>query len=212
MTVDISARVRRRLKHARAEELRDVALALFVEQGFNATLTEDIAARAGVSKGTLYLYYPSKEKLLKAAIASPAQEALAKVRPLAERDGNSTDVLRRVLSDVWAQLRDETVGSVVELAVAEAWRFPEIMEVWLRKVARPMRSLIADVVLQGMDRDEFRQMTADVVAHSLLLPMFMLCLQRRAMDTGSSSDRCLDDRYIPQHVELVPLGLHAVSE
>jgi AcrR family transcriptional regulator len=212
MTVDISARVRRRLKHARTKELRDVALALFVEQGFNATLTEDIAARAGVSKGTLYLYYPSKEKLLKAAIASPAQKALAKVRPMAERVGNSTVVLRRVLSDVWAQLQDETVGSVVELAVAEARRFPEIMEVWLRKVARLLHSLIADVVLRGMDRDEFRQMAADVVAHSLLLPMFMLCLQRRVMDTGSSTDRCLDDGYIPQHVELVLIGLHAVSE
>lgn len=212
MTADTSVRVRRRRKHARAEELRDAALALFVEQGFDATLTEDIAARAGVSKGTLYLYYPSKEKLLKAAIASPALEALAKVRPLVERDGNSTDALRQVLSDVWAQLQDETVGNILKLAVVEARRFPEIMEVWLRRVVRPLRSLITEVVLQGMDRGEFRQMAADVVAHSLLLPMFMLCLQRRVMDTGSPTDRSLDDGFIPQHVELVLLGLQAVSE
>ena len=211
MTTDTSprggSRTRRRRKDARAEELRDAALSLFVEKGFDATLTEEIAARAGISKGTLYLYFPSKEKLLKAAIASPVLEALAKVRPLAERDGNSTDVLRRVLFDVWAHLHDETVGSVLKLAIAEARRFPEIMEVWLRGVVRPVRALIAEAVLQGMDRGEFRKLDPDVVAHSLLLPMFMLCLQRRVMDTGTSTDRCPDEGFVPQHVEFLLQGL-----
>ena len=131
------------------------------------------------------MYFPSKEQLLKAAIASPALEALAEVRPGAERDGNSTDALRRVLSDVWGHLQDETVGSVLKLAISEARRFPEIMEVWLCGVVRPVRSLIVDAVLQGMDRGEFRKLDPDVVAHSLLLPMFMLCLQRHAIDTGA---------------------------
>jgi TetR/AcrR family transcriptional regulator len=211
LTTDTSpgggSRTRRRRKHARAEELREAALSLFVEKGFDATRTEEIAARAGISKGTLYLYFPSKEKLLKEAIASPALKGLAKVRPVAERDGTSTDVLRRVLSDVWAQLQDETVGSVLKLAVAEARRFPEIMEVWLRDAVRPMRSLIADVVLQGMDCGEFRQMDPDVVAHSLLLPMFMLCLQRHVIDRGALADRCPDEGFISQHVDVVLQGL-----
>jgi AcrR family transcriptional regulator len=212
MTAENSARVRRRRKHARAEELRDAALALFAEQGFDATLTEDIAARAGVSKGTLYLYYSSKEVLLKAAIAYPALEAFSKVRPLAERDGNSIDVLRQVLFDVWAQLQDQTVGSVLKLAVAEARRFPEIMEVWLHQVVRPLRALITEVILHGMERGEFRRLNADIVANSLLLPMFMLCLQRSVIGNGVPIDRCLDDDFIPQHVELVLLGLQTVSE
>lgn len=122
----------RRRKHARAGELRDAALALFAEKGFDATRTDEIAARAGVAKGTLYLYYPSKETLLRAAIGSPALDVLAKLRPAAGRDGasdtNSTDALRRVPSDVWAHLQDETVRSVLKLAIAEARRFPEIME------------------------------------------------------------------------------------
>ena len=59
---------RQRRKQARPQELIDAALALFVEHGFAATRMEEIASRAGVSKGTLYLYYPSKEELLKALI------------------------------------------------------------------------------------------------------------------------------------------------
>lgn len=200
-------RGRRRRKHARADELRDAALALFVEKGFDATRIEEIADRAGISKGTLYLYYPSKEKLLQAAIVSPSLAAFSQVRPAAEREGSRVDVLRHMLSDIWIHLQDPTVGSVLKLAIAEARRFPGIMEVWLLGVVRPVRSLIVEVVLQGMDRGEFRQMDADVVAHSLLLPMFMLCLQRSVMDTGTPAVRCPDEGFIPLHVELVLQGL-----
>ena len=198
---------RRRRKQARAEELREAALSLFVEKGFDATRTEEIAARAGISKGTLYLYYPSKEGLLRSALASPALEALATVRPAAALDGNSPDALRRVLSEVWVQLQHETVGSVLKLAIAEARRFPEVMDAWLRDVLKPMRSLVADFVLQGTYRGEFRQLDPDIVAHSLLLPMFMLCLQSHVIGTGAPADRCLDEDFIPQHVELVLQGL-----
>ncbi len=205
-------RQRRRRKHERAEELRDAALALFVEKGFEATRTEEIAALAGVSKGTLYLYYPSKEKLLEAAIDAPALNAFARVCREAERDGNSTDALRRVLSNFWVQLQDEAVASVLKLVIAEARRFPAIMEVWLRDVVKPVRSLVAEVVLQGMDQREFRKLDPDMVAHSLLLPIFMSCLQRRVMDTGAPADRCLDERFVRQHVELVLQGLRCDPE
>ena len=202
-----SSRLRRGRKPARAEELRDAALALFVEKGFEATRTEEIAARAGISKGTLYLYFPSKEKLLEAAIESPALEALANVCREAKRDGNSTDVLRRVLSDIWVHLQDDTVGGILKLAIAEARRFPEIMNLWLHGVARPLRASIAEVVLRGMDRGEFRPMAPGVVAQSLLLPMFMSCLQPHVSAAGAPAERCLDDGFIPQHVELVLQGL-----
>ena len=215
MTTDTSpcgsSHTRRRRKHARAEELRDAALSLFAEKGFDATRTEEIAARAGISKGTLYLYFPSKEKLLQAAIASPALEALANVRPRAERVSNSADVLRRVLLDVWTHLRDETVSSSLKLAIVEARRFPEVMDFWLCGVVKPLRTLIAEVVLQGMDRGELRKMDADVVAYSLLLPMLMSCLHPHVVVRGAAADRCLNEGFIPQHVELVLQGLRRDS-
>jgi AcrR family transcriptional regulator len=198
---------RRRRGHARAGDLRDAALALFVEKGFDATLTEEIAARAGVSKGTLYLYYRGKEELLHATTASPAFEALARLRPAAERDGTSAEALRRVLAEVRLSLQDEAVSSVLKLAIAESRRYPKLMEDWLRTVARPARSLIASVLVQGMARGEFHQGDPDAVAHSLLLPMFMLCLGQHLIDTDDPADRCLDPGFISKHLELVLQGL-----
>ncbi|RZT97774.1 TetR/AcrR family transcriptional regulator [Rivibacter subsaxonicus] len=202
-----SSGARRRRKHARAGELRDAALSLFAEKGFDATRTEEIAARAGIAKGTLYLYFPSKEKLLQAAIASPALEALAKLRPMAGRAGSSTDVLRRMLLDIWTHLRNETVGRALKLAIAEAPRFPEIMDSCRCGVVKPLHASIAEVVRQGMDRGELRRMDADVVAHSLLLPMLMSCMHWHLIDPDASADRCLSEAFIPQHVELVLQGL-----
>ena len=205
------SRGRRRRKHARAEELRDAALALFVEKGFEATRTEEIAARAGVSKGTLYLYYPSKEKLLEAAIALPALPALDPARPAAQGDGPSAEVLRRMLSGLWEHLQQAAVAGVLKLAIAESRRFPQIVEVWLRCVVSPAHASIVEVVLRGIDRGEFRQMDPGVAAHSLLLPMFLCCLRRQVRDTGARADCCLDEAFIPQHVELVLRGLAAAS-
>jgi AcrR family transcriptional regulator len=207
MMTDTRTPLRRRRKLARPDELRDAALTLFVEQGFDATLTKDIAALAGVSKGTLYLYYPSKKMLPRAAIASPALQALAQLRPLEQFDGNSTEVLRRVMIDVWAQLQNQTVCSILKLALSEVRRFPEIMEVWQHQVVRPLRVVIAEVLLQGMARGEFRQVAVDAVARSLLLPMFMQCMQRGVMGQTTPIDRCLDDDYVAQHIELVLQGL-----
>lgn len=200
-------RARRRRKHARAADLRVAALALFAEKGFDATRTEEIAARAGIAKGTLYLYYPSKEMLLQAAVVSPSLAALGKLHSLAGREGTRADALHRMLSDIWTHLQDETVGSVLKLAVAEARRFPAILDVWLSRVMTPVRSLIVELVRQGMDHGEFRKMDADVVAHSLLLPMLMLCLQRSAMDTDTPAGRCPGDDFIPLHIGLVIQGL-----
>ena len=59
---------RKRRKEARPSELLEAALELFVEKGFAATRLEDVASRAGVSKGTLYLYFENKDALFKAVV------------------------------------------------------------------------------------------------------------------------------------------------
>jgi AcrR family transcriptional regulator len=204
-----SLRSRRRRKQERAGALREAALALFVEKGFEATRTEEIAARAGTSKGTLYLYYPSKESLLGTVIDSPALASLAKLRPSTRRDGSGIDVLRGLMSDIWARLQDETVGRVLKLAVCEGRRFPEVMKLWVSQAAQPLHSLVAGVVLRSMDDGEFRQVDADAVAHSLLLPLFMSCLQRQTAAARAAEDRCVHDEFAAQHVELVLQGLVA---
>ena len=202
-----SQRVPRRRKHARAKELREAALALFVEKGFEATRTEEIAARAGLSKGALYLYYPSKENLLHAVIDSPVLAAFISACSSARCGGTHAHTLRHLLSVIWTQLQDEDVCNVLKLAVVEAPRFPVGMDIWLRKVVGPLCSLIADVVSKGVWDGEFRKVDPHGAAHSLLLPMFMVCLQRGLFDKRTPAEQCPDERFIPQHVGLVLRGL-----
>jgi TetR/AcrR family transcriptional regulator len=202
------ARVRRRRKHARADEIRSAALALFVEKGFDATRTEEIADRAGISKGTLYVYYASKEDLLKAAIALPELSLSQSFLERVTHTGDSKDALRRIIAHAWGHLQHEVVGSVLRLAISEVRRFPQIMELWLRRTARPLHSLIAEAIAHGMSRGEFRTVDPDMVAHSLLLPMVMAALCRNLADTHTLADPRLEHEYVPHHVELV---LHSLE-
>src|SRR5262245_33416574 len=95
---------RRRLKEARPQQLLDAALMLFVEKGFAATRAEEVAQRAGVSKGTLYLYYPSKEELLKAVIREHLSSRIAAGEAEVDKHrGSAADLLRQVYSRWWLE-------------------------------------------------------------------------------------------------------------
>ena len=94
---------RQRRKEARPQELLAAALELFVEKGFAATRIEEVAQHAGVSKGTLYLYYPSKEELLKAVISHNLSDRIAEGAALAAGfEGSAGALLRGILIEWWA--------------------------------------------------------------------------------------------------------------
>src|SRR5512138_3141151 len=93
---------RQRRKEARPQELLDAALDLFVEKGFAATRSEEVAVRAGVSKGTLYLYYPSKEELLKEVVRQNVVNRIVRAVDLIRHfDGDTSELLARVLRLWW---------------------------------------------------------------------------------------------------------------
>src|ERR1700712_2256969 len=89
---------RERRKEARPGELLDAALDLFVEKGFAATRAEEVAARAGVSKGTLFLYFPSKEELFKAVVRENLSGRFAEWNDEFQTfEGSTSDMLRYCL-------------------------------------------------------------------------------------------------------------------
>src|SRR3954471_19692340 len=103
---DVQAK-RERRKEARPGELLDAALALFVEKGFTATRSEEVAARAGVSKGTLYLYYPSKEELFKAVVRHNLSNLIAEGIELADSfEGSSSELLVLLMQTWWERVGD----------------------------------------------------------------------------------------------------------
>ena len=199
---------RRRRKEARPQELLDAALTLFVEKGFAATRAEEVAQHAGVSKGTLYLYYPSKEELLKAVIVHCLSSRIAAGAAQAEQyTGSATALLRSILVDWWTELYDNPAAGVFKLVITEVGNFPEIGEFYAREVVQPAHALLQRVIERGIHQGEFNAVDVDSAVHSLVLPLVMCCLHRHSL-AHCPIDWRLDGRgFIARHVDLVLLGL-----
>ena len=198
----------RRRKDARPQELLEAALALFVEKGFAATRAEEVAARAGVSKGTLYLYYPSKEELLKAVISHNLSARIAEgaVRA-ADYEGSAASLMRGILTDWWGDLYDSPAAGVFKLVITEVRNFPDIAEYYASQVINPAHELMGGIVRRGIALGEFRAVDVDNAVHSLVLPLVMICLHRHSLG-ACPLDWHLDGRnFIAQHVDLVLQGL-----
>lgn len=199
--------LRQRRKDARPHELLEAALALFVEKGFAATRAEEVAQRAGVSKGTLYLYYASKEELLKAVIAQYLSARIADTAEEVRRiDGPMAPVLRDMLVPWWQQVYASPVSGTFKLIMAEVRNFPEIADFYVREVIEPGHELVGTILRRGIASGEFRAVDVESTVHSLLLPMVMLCTHKHAL--GACTSHGIDaDRFIADHVELVLAGL-----
>jgi len=199
---------RRRRKEARPQELLDAALTLFVEKGFAATRAEEVAQKAGVSKGTLYLYYPSKEELLKAVIAHFLSSRIAEGQALAlQHAGSATELLRGILIDWWGELYDNPAAGVFKLVITEARNFPDIGEYYAREVVQPAHQLLSGLIQRGVAAGEFRAVDVDSAVHSLVFPLVMACLHRHSLE-ACPVDWRLDGRgFIARHVNLVLDGL-----
>jgi AcrR family transcriptional regulator len=202
---------RQRRKEARPHELLEAALALFVEKGFAATRAEEVAQRAGVSKGTLYLYYPSKEELLKAVIAHYLSSRIAATaEEVRQIQGPMAPVLREMLVAWWQQTYAGPGSGTFKLIISEVRNFPEIGEFYVREVVEPGHALVRTILQRGMASGEFRSVDLESAVHSLLLPMIMLCTHKHAL--GACTAHTINaDKFIADHVELVLSGLLRVA-
>jgi AcrR family transcriptional regulator len=198
----------RRRKEARPRELLDAALALFVEKGFAGSRAEDIAARAGVSKATLYLYFASKEDLLKGLIAEGFSFPVAIEACETAGDAASGELLRDVLTAWHSALMEGDAGGILKLVCAEVRGFPALADFWSRDLIEPVRRLVSQIVVRGIDRGEFRRVDPDLVVYALVLPVIVVCLHRHAIDPHVPPGSLTSSHELfSRHFELVLEGL-----
>jgi AcrR family transcriptional regulator len=172
---------RRRRKQTRPRELLDAALELFVEKGFAATRSEEVAQRAGVSKGTLYLYYPSKEELFKAVVRENLASLIAEGLELAGSfAGSTSELLATLVQTWWERVGNTRAAGIHKIVVAEVRNFPELAQFYADEVIGPADRLFSGAVQRGIDRGEFRPMPVHEVAHALMAPMIFLALHRHS--------------------------------
>lgn len=198
-----------RRKEARPAELTAAALALFVERGYAATRLEDVASRAGVSKGTLYLYFDSKEALFKAVVREGLVPALARgERMLKEHQGDSASLIRELIRGWWELIGNTPYGGIPKLMISECRNFPELGAFYHEEVIRPGYSLFERALRRGIDSGEFRVLDVEYTTRLVLAPLVLLLIWRHSFDF-CDSHRLEPDRYIRQHLDLLLQGVIA---
>ena len=205
---ELSARQRR--KDARPQELLDAALSLFVEKGFAATRSEEVAARAGVSKGTLYLYFPSKEELFKAVVRQTLSAEIAEgAEVLARHTGSASELLVDVLTEWWSRIYDSPGSGVFKMVITEMRSFPELAEFYAQEVIEPGTALISQLIERGIQAGEFRPLDVSAAVHSVVLPMIMLCLHKHSLGACGAAMAMAQAPhvFIKQHVQLLLDGM-----
>lgn len=198
---------RKRRKEARPTELTAAALALFVEKGFSATRLEDVASRAGVSKGTLYLYFDSKEALFKAVIQEGILPVVVENEAIAAKHtGSSFDLLEKLLDNWWGKIGLTDFAGIPKLMVAEARNFPEVARFYYENVICRGRALVGAALERGMATGEFRRMEVETTIDVVIAPILMLLIWRFSMaccQNGESDSRL----YLQIHMNILRQGL-----
>jgi TetR/AcrR family transcriptional regulator len=200
---------RERRKEARPGELLAAALDLFVEKGFAAARAEEIAKRAGVSKGTLFLYFSSKEELFKAVvrenISGRYPEWNARVDAF---EGSTADMLRVFMAQWWEHVGDTPVSAISKLMMSEACNFPELAAFYEKEVVEPGDALIRRILQRGIERNEFRAIDLQYCVYTILAPMLFLAMWKHSFGSTSTPLIQLDpQKYLASQVETILNGL-----
>lgn len=139
---------------------------MFGERGLAGARLDDIARRAGVSKGTIYLYFANKEELFREVIRAIVVDRL---RQAAEegRSGDPVAQLKRYLRAHWDFVRSPEFQTIYKLVTGELDNFPDLAEFYGREVVLPATELLADLIRRGIDRGDFRHVDPVLAARFL---------------------------------------------
>ena len=199
----------RRRKDARPEEIIRAALEVFADRGFAATKLEEVARRAGVTKGTIYLYFANKESLFKAIIRETIVPVIAQGEALAQSfTGSARDLFERLVREYWRLVGETSVSSVPRLMIAEASNFPELARFYYEEVVTRGHRLMAGVLERGIKAGEFRRVNIPVATKLAMSPLMHAVVARKAFSA------CMPEgfdvaSYLDTHIDLY---LHGIAK
>lgn len=177
-------------------DLTAAALDLFVEKGFAATRLDDVAARAGVSKGTVYLYFKSKEELFTAVIRENIVPVLEEGEAIvAAHQGDSASLLRKVLASWWQLIGGTALAGVPKLMISEARNFPEVARFYHEHAIQRGRRLFVGVLERGVASGEFRPLAVNLAFDIIIAPLLLRAIWRVSLGA------CCGQESVPSQAE-----------
>ena len=193
----------------RPREICNAALDVFSERGFASARLDEIARRAGVSKGTLYLYFKDKEDLFRAVVRDTVAPNIEILRTMVDGvDLPFADVVRMFLPRFAAIASQARVGAVAKMVIGESRNFPELAKVWHDEIVSGALGLIAGLIERAQSRGEVRPGNPRLHAFTLMGPMVMGLLWRETLQPAGGAPLDLDV-LAKQHAETVLQGLLA---
>ncbi len=199
--LDTQPETRRRRKAERPQEILEAAFAEFSRNGYATTTLDRIAERAGVTKGTIYVYFENKEHLFISMVREFTKAAHETVQEMFETfDGSTADLLRAQFSFIYRHIvEDKRRREVVRMLIAEASRFPELADRYYDEILRPCLDSLRQAIQRGMDRGEIRKSPSIagspqvVIAPIALVDLWMMMFDdRQPLDLKTYFDAHLD--------------------
>jgi AcrR family transcriptional regulator len=168
----------RRRKEERPTEIIAAAYAVFTDKGFAAAKLDDIAARAGVSKGALYLYFETKQEIFEAVVRSAIAPNIDMIRTMAEAyDGPLEPLLRQIISRVQTAIGFH-FGPVIRMVIGEGRNFPEIARIWHDQMVEPGLGMLTGIIERAQARGEVRPGDPRAFCVSLISPILAAVIIR----------------------------------
>jgi len=161
-----------RRKQARPDEIVEAALMAFAESGYAATTMANIAGRANITKGTIYLYFPSKEKLFNVLVRRHIADKLAaKISQCSDDDGDIPTIIKEFLDAVTDIVLTEEALTLSRIIVAEAREVPGLVQFWCTEVVDRLVTHIAMLIRHGIQRDAINRIEPEAAALLCLAPI-----------------------------------------
>ena len=173
-----AARWRRR-KDARPQEILEAALSVFAERGFAAARMDDIASRARVSKGTIYLYFESKEAVFRALVQETLARRVSDLAALArDHRGPMAPLLRELLLRLGHFIATSDLVVLPKMVISEAGNFPDLARIYREEVVERGLALFGGLLQTGMERGEFRKVPVQHAARLCVAPLLLAAIWR----------------------------------
>jgi AcrR family transcriptional regulator len=197
----------RRRKDARPSEIVSSALEVFVEKGFAAAKLDDIAARAGISKGALYLYFETKQDLFEAVVTEAIAPQVQDIERLSlTPSAQFADIVRASLPRLAAVMANTPLGKVAKLVISESGNFPELARIWHDRLLSRELATLASLIERAQARGEVRPGDPRAHALSLVAPLVVAVLFRETFVPIGAKPFDLP-ALMDQHLETVLAGL-----
>lgn len=204
---DAPSKRRRRRKEARPGEIIEAGLEVFAERGFAGARLEDVAARAGIVKGTIYRYFENKEALFEAAVRSRALTTLDEVEGLIDAyRGPTRELLGEVIRTVYERLVPSEISTLMRILIAEGDRFPDLRASYYENMVSKAQKLLRRILERGVSRGEFRATPALEVPIVVAAPAIVAALWRITFESHQPIPL---DVFLDAHLDVLFNGIAA---